>query len=240
MLISPPTCSTCPIAVLHACLTGMPDNLCHCLLLMELNYHAGAMDCHAAALQLSQLKACLPHLKSILASISALSRAWAEAAILPGSVSPFTLNLAPVQDAPCQERIHTALIQQTDTMSGAKHGYAWLSISTCSAYHCSMFPIPDYMVHPGDSYADVPHLCLFCQHACEQCVRVPFLAVLEYVVPFLTVHLPSSTVAILRYASLGYMGLLVCVEASPATLLTTTAITQGGPKVDCMRWHGLC
>jgi hypothetical protein len=111
----------------------MLDNLCHYLLVTQLSQY----NCHVAVLQLSQLKACLPHLKSIVASITALGRAWAKAAQSPGGVSPFAWNHAPAQDASSQEHKCTPPLQ-ADTMTGAKHEYDGLFTSMCSEYHCGM------------------------------------------------------------------------------------------------------
>jgi hypothetical protein len=147
--------------VLRAYFAGTLDNLCHSLLVMGLPSPYGALDCHAAALQLSQLKACLPHLKSIVASITALGKAWARAANLPGSVPSSTLKDGSAQDASPQEHTHSAL-PQTGTITGALHGYAGLSTSTCTAYHCSCLQSLSNHCSHGLSMLLCPHLCLCC------------------------------------------------------------------------------
>jgi hypothetical protein len=57
-------------------LTGMLDTLCHYLVVYATEE---AMGCHTATLRLPNLHACLPHIKDILASISAIGTAWAKA-----------------------------------------------------------------------------------------------------------------------------------------------------------------
>jgi hypothetical protein len=128
-------------AVLNACFTGILDNLCHYLLVIELLQQ----DCHAAALQLSQLKSCLPHLKSILASISALGRVAAKAAQSPG----------------------TAAASANETISGAIHwGLAGAYISLLHADCRIHEPLTTYC---SSRRMDVSYLC----HLIINMLRLP-------------------------------------------------------------------